>query len=300
MEDDSNNKSSPNLPLVVILGPTASGKTALSIRVAKTLGGEIISADSRAVYRHLDIGTAKPTLEERDGVPHWGIDLVNPNERYSVADFQRYAKAKISEIRSRGKMPFLVGGTGLYIDSVIFDYKLINGAEYGQERQKYDSLSLEELWAYCEKNNIVLPENWKNRRYVINQIIRAGRVHSRRRSIIDNCLVFGIKTDTDLLKRRVSDRAEKMFRSDIIGEAKRCGQRYGWDNESMTGNIYPIVRQYIEGVIGLEQAIESFRQADWRLVKRQLTWFKRNLFIEWVTLSDAEEKIIQKVSSMLI
>ncbi|MGI6612288.1 MAG: tRNA (adenosine(37)-N6)-dimethylallyltransferase MiaA [Candidatus Nanosyncoccaceae bacterium] len=291
---------STSKPLVVIVGPTASGKTGLSIRLAKRLNGEIISADSRAVYRYLDIGTAKPSLAEREGVPHWGIDLVEPNEKYSVADFQRYAKAKIKDIRRRGRVPFLVGGTGLYIDSIIFDYKLVNGLDYDLERQKYEHLSLEELWSYCNNNNISLPNNWKNRRYVINQIIRAGKTHSRRHSIVDNCFVFGIDTDRDVLKQRVSERAEKMFAAGVIKEAEWCGQKYGWENESMTSNIYPILRRYINGEIELSQAIELFKNSDWRLVKKQLTWFKRNPFIDWVSLDSAEEKIIQKVSSVLI
>ena len=111
------------LPLVVIVGPTASGKTGLAIELAEKYNGEIICADSRTIYRGMDIGTAKPTLKERQGVVHWGLDLVEPGEAFSAADFKAYADDKIANIRSREKVPFLVGGTGLYIDAVIFNYQ---------------------------------------------------------------------------------------------------------------------------------------------------------------------------------
>ena len=110
-----------DLPLVVIAGPTASGKTELAIRIAKKFNGEVISADSRAIYRGLDIGTAKPTSEEQQGIPHWGIDIVDPGERFTAANFKVYAQRKISEIRSRGHLPIIAGGTGLYIDSVLYE-----------------------------------------------------------------------------------------------------------------------------------------------------------------------------------
>ena len=129
-------------PLVVIVGPTASGKSALAISLAEKFGGEIICADSRTVYKGMDIGTAKPTVDEQARVPHWGLDLVEPGERFSAAKFKRYAIAKIDEIHSRGNIPFLVGGTGLYIDGILFDYEF--GSDFNAElRKKLESLSLD-------------------------------------------------------------------------------------------------------------------------------------------------------------
>lgn len=113
----------PNNKVLVIVGPTGSGKTGVAVKVAKKIGGEIISADSRAIYKGMDIGTAKPSVEEQDGVPHFGIDLVEPGERFTVADFKTYAEQKISEIEKRGHVPIVAGGTGLYVDSLIYDYK---------------------------------------------------------------------------------------------------------------------------------------------------------------------------------
>ena len=123
---------------IVILGPTGSGKTGVAIEIAQKIGGEIISADSRAIFRGMDIGTAKPTTSEMSGVPHWGIDLVNPDERFTVADWKAYAEEKIAEIKARGKVPMIVGGTGLYIDALIYDYKFKGptGNKIGDIEQK--------------------------------------------------------------------------------------------------------------------------------------------------------------------
>ena len=117
-----NTLETQNSPVIVIVGPTGSGKTGVSIEIAKEIGGEIISADSRAIYKGMDIGTAKPSLEEQDGVPHFGLDLVEPGERFTVADWKVYAEQKILEIRNRGNVPMVVGGTGLYVDSLVFGY----------------------------------------------------------------------------------------------------------------------------------------------------------------------------------
>ena len=126
----SNNLPRYNGPVVVILGPTGSGKTGVSIKIAKAINGEVISADSRAIYKGMDIGTAKPSVEEQDGVPHFGIDLVEPGERFTVADWKAYTEEKIEEIRARGHVPMVVGGTGLYIDALVYDYQFKSGSEF--------------------------------------------------------------------------------------------------------------------------------------------------------------------------
>ena len=123
---------------LIILGPTGSGKTGVSVKLAKKINGEIISADSRAIYKGMDVGTAKPSLEEREGIPHYGLDLVEPNERFTVADWKAYAESKIKDIKARGKVPIIVGGTGLYIDALVFDYhfKGPTGQKIGDIEQK--------------------------------------------------------------------------------------------------------------------------------------------------------------------
>lgn len=274
------------LPLIVICGPTASGKTGLAVRLAREFDGEVISADSRAIYKDLDIGTAKPSIEERQGVPHWGIDLVTPGELFSAADFKAYAVRKIEEIRRRGHVPILVGGTGLYVDGVVFDY-IFPARQDEAERTKLEAKTLEELHNYCYRHNIALPENTKNKRYVINTILRQDATPTRRSKPIENCIIVGIATDKELLRKRIEKRAEQITGEDVRLEAQRAARKYGWGSEAMTANIYPLMEQYIDGRLSLEELKRSFIVLDWRLAKRQLTWLRRNEHIKWLSLDQA-------------
>lgn len=287
----------PEPPLIVISGPTASGKTGLAVRLAKEFGGEIISADSRAVYKGLDIGTAKPSLQEQQAVPHWGIDLVEPNERYSVADFKSYAEQKIEYIRTRGKVPFLVGGTGLYIDAVLYNFEFSTGANDNRQRQQLEQKSIEDLYEYCDQHNIKLPENYKNKRYVINAILRKDSKHKRNEAILPNTIVVGITTENEILKDRISARASQIFSPGMLEEAERAAATYGWDTEAMTGNIYPLLRQYFAGELSLDEAREKFQILDWQLAKRQRTWLKRNQDITWMTLDKAYTYLAHRLAS---
>lgn len=285
-----------HLPLVVIVGPTASGKTALAIELAEQFNGEIICADSRTIYKGMDIGTAKPTQEERARVPHWGLDLVEPNERFSAADFKRYAEQKIQEIRGRGHVPFLVGGTGLYVDGVIFDYQFGPVAN-GTRRAELEPLSLEELHEYCVKYNITLPENAQNKRYVIRAIERKSVSEKRKVTPIDNTVIVGIATYREVLRDRIRRRTEHLFENGVVVEATILGKKYGWESEAMTGNIYRLVKQHLNEELTLEQVKEKNTTADWRLAKRQLTWLKRNPFIYWKTLPEAKQYLMQLLAN---
>jgi tRNA dimethylallyltransferase len=287
----------PEPPLIVIVGPTASGKTALAVELAEQFKGEIICADSRTVYRGMDIGTAKPTHEERARVPHWGLDLVEPNEKFSAADFKRYAESKIEEIRARGHIPFLVGGTGLYVDAIIFDYQFGKQANLAV-RKTLDALSVEELQQYCNKNNINLPENSKNKRYLIRAIEQKSINTKRRQSPVKNCYIVGITTDKTILRTRIETRAEQLLRDGVVDEATILGKKYGWDNEAMTGNIYPLVHQHLMGLLSLSEVKAKFTTIDWRLAKRQLTWLKRNTFIEWFELQGAHDYLIRVLANL--
>jgi tRNA dimethylallyltransferase len=235
------------LPTIVILGPTGSGKTGVSIEIAKKINGEIISADSRAIYKGMDIGTAKPTPEEQQGIPHYGIDLVNPGERFTVADWKTYAEAKIADIKSHGKVPMIVGGTGLYIDALIYDYhfKGPTGHKIGDYEQKT-----------C----------------------------SDRQQIKGDYLLVGIKWTTEELRNRLSNRITQMFRPELYSEVKKLVQKYGWENQAMKSDIYEYAWKYMQGELSLEEAIERNVYDDYHLAKRQMTWFKRNDNIIWLPL----------------
>lgn len=249
---------------VVILGPTASGKTGVSIDIAREIerralsspkgesagftGVEIISADSRAIYRGMDIGTAKPSLEEQAGIKHWGIDLVNPGERFTVADWKSYAEAKIREIRGQGKLPMVVGGTGLYIDALIYDYKFSEQAKRTQNDRNGD----------CAK-----------------------------------FLIIGVKWKPEDLKARITERVNKLFTQELYAETEKLVQKYGWDNQAMKSNIYQFAWGYMNGDYSLEKAKELCVYDDWHLAKRQLTWFKRNKKINWLPLDEIRPYVIK-------
>jgi len=275
-----------DLPLIVIVGPTASGKTGLAIDLASRFDGEIICADSRTIYKGMDIGTAKPTKEERHAVPHWGLDLVEPGERFTAANFKKYATQKIEEIRSRGHVPFLVGGTGLYIDAVLFNYQF--GGDVNKAlRNRLEEMTIEELHNYCNKNNVKLPENKLNKRYVIRAIEQKSVDLKRKSEPISKSVIVGISTDKEVLRTRITARSEQLFENGVVEEATILGKKYGWHNEAMTGNIYPLVHSYLNKELSLDDIKEKSTTLDWRLAKRQLTWLKRNPYIKWLTLDDA-------------
>lgn len=284
-----------DLPLVVITGPTASGKTSLAIEIAKKYNGEIICADSRTIYKHMDIGTAKPSVVEQAGVPHFGLDLVEPGDYFSVADFKLYVNQKIEEIRSRGHIPFLVGGTGLYIDSVIFDYKFGPPANL-ELRLKLQQKTLDELYGYCKQYNIKLPENYKNKRYVIRSIENNGVELKKRTEPIKGTIVVGIATDSAILRQRIEQRAEQLFENGVIDEARMLGNKYGWDNEAMRSNIYPLIHLYLDDSMSLDDVKNKYITLDYRLAKRQMTWMNRNKFIHWLSLSDAKKYLIDQLA----
>ena len=266
-----------SLPLIVIVGPTASGKTGLSIKLAKKFNGEIISADSRAIYRGLDIGTAKPSIEERRGIVHWGIDLVNPGEYYTAADFKRYADAKIDDIRSRGHLPILAGGSGLYVDAILFNFEFGN-LPIVEKRTTLQKMDILELQSYCVKNNIKLPDNIRNKRHLIRTIERDGIRGERSKCPPNNTIVVGITT----LKKTLHERIATMV-----------ADKFGWNNEAMTGNIYSIIKKHKKCVLNEKEMLQEFIKSDMRLVKKQMTWFRKNPFIVWGDLASCERYLMQ-------
>ena len=248
-------------PILVIVGPTASGKTGLAIDLALTLSErgicdcEIVSADSRAIYKGMDIGTAKPMLTEMKGVPHWGIDLVEPNDRFTVVDFCNYALKKIKDIRRRGHLPIVVGGTGLYVDALVYDYHF----------------------------NDVVKNNYSDRQEMSSDYV-----------------VFGIDWPRDELRKRLLIRSNKLFAQPIEEETLALVEQYGWDSQAMKSDIYPICWEMMRGNIDRDEAIRLNEIDDWHLAKRQLTWFRKNKDIIWIDgqkeKQDNVDFILEKVN----
>ena len=289
-----------NNTLVIITGPTASGKTSLAIKLAKLFGGEIISADSRAIYKDIDIASAKPTIKEREGVIHWGFDLAKPGERFTAADFKEYAYAKIDDILDRGKIPFLVGGTGLYIDAVLYDYKF--GGEVDDDfRKGLNQRTVEDLQKYIFENKIKMPENNKNKRYLIRSIEKSisEKGKSCKKHNKYNNIVVGITTNREELREKIFKRNEHFFNSGIIEEYKKVEQEYGPNSEAMTANAYPLIRKFLNGELDKKELIYKMSVQDWRLAKRQITFMKRNKDIVWLDLKDAEQFIISKIKKCI-
>lgn len=275
-------------PLIVITGPTASGKTGLALSLAERFNGEIICADSRTVYTGMDIGTAKPTAEERARVPHHGLDVVEPGERFTARDFQKLATNAIADIRARGKVPFLVGGTGLYIDAVVLE---LEWPARVHDPADFEPLATDELQAMIKKQRFEMPINERNRVHLINTLVRGGRQGKGRQSPLESTTVVAIATGMQTLVERIETRAKQMFEHGVIEESERLGARYGWDGAAMSSNIYPIVRRLLSGEITQEQAIDQFILRDRQLAKRQLTWLRRHEYITWLPLDEAEAYI---------
>jgi tRNA dimethylallyltransferase len=273
-------------PLIVITGPTASGKSALALELAERYDGEVICADSRTVYRGMDIGTAKPTAEDQSRVPHHLLDVVDPGQQFTLHDFQQQAREAINDIRARGKVPFLVGGTGLYVDSVVLDFEL-GPAGDEKARQELEALDTNELQKMLREQQISLPSNDRNRRHLIRALEQKGINDRGKTKPDETTYVVAIATDMEMLQERIAARAREMFTTGVIDEARRLGAKYGWESEAMTGNIYPILREVIEGRMTEEEAIEKFIIRDRQLVKRQITWLKRHEYVQWMSIEDA-------------
>lgn len=283
-----------NLPLIVILGPTASGKTGYAINLAQRIDGEIICADSRTVYKGMDVGTAKPTKREQEMVPHWALDLVEPDQRFTLYDFQQYAYNKIVEIRQRGRVPMLVGGTGLYIDSVIYHYGLTKETEFDTTRRgKLEQMSVAELVNYATNQQVELPKDALNKRRLI-RAIEQGAVNKKCTQLDDNTVVIGIKSDRETLRMRSRQRSEQMLADGLIKETKRLIQQYGLV-EPLRRNAYGVVHQYLNGnITGRDELIDRMVIADGHLVKKQLTWWRsprRAGDIMWCSLDDLNKQM---------
>ena len=293
--------------VIVICGPTASGKTALSIELAKKINGEIISSDSMQIYKDMNIGTAKPTAEEMQGIKHYLLDFVEPDKRYSVAEFKKDAEKAIEEILSKGKIPIVVGGTGLYVDSLIYGIEYQNielDEKYRKELEKIaEEQGLQVLYKRAkeidEEAIKKISPNDKKRIIRILEIYKATgknkteqEIESRKKEIKYDFKVFAINMDREKLYERINKRVDIMIEQGLIEEVKEITQKYKKFPTAMQGLGYKEVVEYLEGKISKEEMIEKVKMETRRYAKRQITWFKKNKQTIWIDgLADKQSNI---------
>ena len=294
--------------VIVICGPTASGKTALSIELAKRIDGEIVSADSMQIYKYMDIGSAKPTKEEMSGIKHYMLDFLEPNIRYSVADYKKEAEKCIKEIVSKGKVPIVVGGTGLYVNSLIY------GIEYNEN--KLDEKYRTELEKIAEENGL---EDLYNKAYDIDpiamekisrndkkRILRVLEIYhetgktkteieieSRSKDVEYEYKVFALDMDRQKLYDRINQRVDIMIESGLIEEVRNLISKYDELPTAIQGLGYKETKEYIDGTISKEDMIDKIKMETRRYAKRQLTWFRKNKETIWINALGPMEKNIQ-------
>ena len=290
--------------VIVICGPTASGKTALSIELAKKINGEIISSDSMQIYKDMDIGTAKPSKEEMQGIKHYMLDLVEPDKRYSVADFKKDAEKAIEEILTKGKVPIVVGGTGLYVDSLIYgiEYQELQFDEkYRKElEERVFNEGLEIL--YNEAKQIdpqameKISHNDKKRILRVLEIYKATgktkteqEAESRKNGVKYDYKVFAINMDREKLYERINKRVDIMIEQGLIQEVENLLKKYTVFPTSMQGLGYKEVVEYLQGNISKEEMIEKIKMETRRYAKRQITWFKKNKETIWIGPQDLQK-----------
>lgn len=270
------------IPLVVIVGETASGKSALAMLLAKKFDGEIIAADSWTVYKDFNIGTAKPKVEDRTAIKHHLIDVADPCAGFSAAEYKHLALVAIQETVQRGKLPILVGGTGLYVDSILFDYSFLPPAS-PEIRVYLNSLSTDALLAETKRRHISTAGiDVHNKRRLIRLLETDGSRPSKS-TMRKNTLVIGIRTSSDILREHIVNRVDTMIAAGLGNEVIALAQKYGWDVEPMKGIGYREFYEYFNGSQTFEQTRDRIISASFNLAKRQRTWFKRNESIQWIT-----------------
>ncbi|WP_353855668.1 tRNA (adenosine(37)-N6)-dimethylallyltransferase MiaA [Bacillus sp. Bos-x628] len=306
-------------PVIVLVGPTAVGKTKLSIDIAKAFNGEIISGDSMQIYKGMDIGTAKITPEEMEGVPHHLIDMKQPEESFSVAEFQQLVRLKIKEIAGRGKIPMIVGGTGLYIQSVLYDYTFTDEKsdpafkkEMTLFEKQYGPLQLHEKLKAVDPDaaQMIHPNN-------VRRVIRALEViHTTGKTMSDmqnghqeiplyETAIIGLTMERTLLYERIHQRIDMMLDNGLIDEVRALYQSGLKDCQSVQAIGYKELYAYFKGDCSLDEAIDQLKQNSRRYAKRQFTWFRNKMDVTWFDMtppchfSDKKDEIFAYIAGKL-
>lgn len=301
--------------VIVIAGPTASGKTALSIKLAKELNGEIISCDSMQIYKEMDIGTAKVTKEEAEGIKHYLIDIVSPNERYTVSNFKKDSKNAIKEILNKGKTPIIVGGTGLYVDSLIYEIEyqdmefdinyrneLMEKAETNEglkelyeQAKTIDSKAMEKISSNDKKRIIRVLEIYKATGKTKTEL----EILSRKKEVEYNYKVFVVNMDREKLYNRIDKRVDIMIENGLVAEVEKIYNKYNEFPTAMQGLGYKEVVEYLQGKINKEEMIEKIKKESRHYAKRQLTWFRKDKNFIWLNSEDGIEKNIEIIKNAI-
>ncbi|MGT2925918.1 tRNA (adenosine(37)-N6)-dimethylallyltransferase MiaA [Streptococcus cuniculipharyngis] len=288
--------------IIVVAGPTAVGKTALGIKLAQAVGGEIISGDSQQVYRQLDIGTAKASPVEQAAARHHLIDVREVTDTYSAYDFVREAKLAIEEIRAAGKVPIIVGGTGLYLQSLLEGYHL--GGQVDQDqvlayRQDLEGLSDQALFDKVAEQELVIDQVNRRRAIRALELARFGQEMVNQEPPY-HPLVLGLTDDRDRLYQRINERVDQMMATGLLAEAKWLYDNYP-QVQASRGIGYKELFPYFAGQQSLEEAVAKLKQNTRRFAKRQLTWFRNRMAVDFYDISDPEmeSKIRQVVAEFL-
>lgn len=306
--------------IVIIAGPTASGKTATAVKLAKRINGEVVSADSMQIYKFMNIGSAKPTPEEMDGVPHYMIDIVYPFQDFSVALYRKLAGEVIDNIISRGKVPIVAGGTGLYINSLTYPMDFTQTAEDKEYRRYLCQLADEKGNEYLHSLlKDIDPESYKrlfpnDRKRVIRALevykhtgktISQYQAESKNKPIEYNIAYIGLTMDRQRLYGRINQRVDKMFEQGLVDEVKSLYEMgYNINMPSMQAIGYKELFDYFNNACTLQEAKDNIKQSSRRYAKRQLTWFRRDERIHWIeidkynSLDEIVENILEYIKGM--
>ncbi|WP_313070205.1 tRNA (adenosine(37)-N6)-dimethylallyltransferase MiaA [Lacrimispora sp.] len=301
-------------PLIILTGPTAVGKTSLSIRLAKAIGGEIISADSMQVYRRMNIGSAKITKEEMMGIPHHLIDVLEPNEEFNVTIFQEMAKASLEEIYSRGNIPIVAGGTGFYIQALLNDIDFTENGEDTSIREELEALAEEKGAEHLHGMLLAIDPDSAEQIHAnnIKRVIRAIEYYRQTGECISehnkrerekkspyDFLYYVVNTDRDILYQRIDQRVDQMVEQGLLEEVKELKALGCTRNMvSMQGLGYKEILDYLQGDCTLSDAIYLLKRDTRHFAKRQITWFKRERDVRWLNLPDFsydQDKVLESM-----
>ena len=303
--------------LFILGGPTAVGKTEISIKLAKRLNGEIISADSMQIYKAMDVGSAKISKDEMRGVPHHLVDIIEPSEDFSVAEFKERAEIAIEEITKKDKLPMIVGGTGFYINSLIYNYSFADTNKDEEYREYLTQLAESEGKEYVHSLLKDIDEDSYNKLYAndLKRVIRALEVYkvsgrpmsefAAEQNLLDipyNVHYFVLNMDRQKLYSRINSRVDTMMKNNLIDEVIKLKEMgYNADMQSMKGIGYKEMLYYLNGEISLSEAVEMIKQGSRNYAKRQLTWFRKDPRVNWVNKDDfnSEDEIVEYIIGQL-